>query len=347
MEPVILSSNQPPNRFYMGGEQISAFRSGEGSKEPRTPEDWIASTTTCRGHSTLGLSRLPDGVLLTEAIQEKPLSWLGPDHLATFGIDTKLLVKLIDAGQRLPVHAHPSAAFASAHVGALHGKAEAWYILTPGEVFLGLRRDVSIEDLLTLINAQDVDTLLALMHRITVKAHQTVYVPPGLLHAIGEGILLAEVQEPEDLSILLEWRDFAIDGFVEGHLGLGFEKALSGVERCGRTKDEVYALVRGAGANTTEILPPDANEFFRLDYVSGQGKREQYESGFAVLIVLDGSFDIISEASKTVNIKAGSTVVIPFAVGNFTLQGSGDSLIARPPVTRFVMPVFQITALAL
>ncbi|RFU25253.1 hypothetical protein B7463_g11077, partial [Scytalidium lignicola] len=335
MEPIILSSNQPPARFYLGGEQISTFRNGAASKQPRTPEDWIASTTTCRGHSSLGLSRLSDGTLLIEAIKEKPLVWLGSEHIATFGVDTKLLVKLIDAGQRLPVHAHPSATFASTHIGASHGKAEAWYILTPGEVYLGLRDDVSVEKLLTLIDAQDVESLLGLMHRVSVTPHQTVYVPPGLLHAIGKGILLAEVQEPEDLSILLEWRDFAIDGRVEGHLGLGFEKALLGVERCGRTKEEISPLVN---RNT---LPAQSNEYFRLDFVSVQEKEEQIEAGFAVLIVLKGAFDILSEVSKTINIIAGSTVVIPYAIGKFTLHGSGEVLIARPPKPKLSISEFS------
>lgn len=328
MEPIILSSNQPPDRFYLGGSKIANFRHGGGSAEPRTPEDWIASTTTCRGCSTLGLSRVPDGSLLIDLIQNSPLDWLGPDHVAAFGMDTKLLVKLIDAGQRLPVHAHPSAAFAREYVGALHGKAEAWHILTPGEVFLGLRNDISVAELLDLINSQDVESLLGLMHRIPVAAHQTVYVPPGLLHAIGKGILLAEVQEPEDLSILLEWRDFAIDGAVEGHLGLGFEKALLGVERRGRTEEEIHSLINQS------VLPDQSNEFFRLDLLTLKGGKEQFEAGFAILIILDGAFDIISgvdnAATKVVD---GSTLVVPYGVGLFTLTGTGKVLIARPPKT--------------
>ncbi|KAH8804364.1 RmlC-like cupin domain-containing protein [Xylogone sp. PMI_703] len=324
MQPIILPSNQPPERFYLGGPQISSFRKGEGSQEPRTPEDWIASTTTCRGHSSLGLSRLPGGALLIDAIKENPSVWLSPEHIATFGVDTKLLVKLIDAGQRLPVHAHPSVTFAHKHVGALHGKAEAWYILTPGEVYLGLREDVSIKEMLTLVDAQDVESLIGLMHCIPVEAHQTVYVPPGVLHAIGKGILLAEVQEPEDLSILLEWRDFKIDGRKEGHLGLGFETALLGVERCGRTTAEINSLVN------KNILAPQSNEYFRLDHVTVQEKQEQLEAGFAILIVLEGAFDLITNRHTT-HIDSGSTTVIPYAAGKFTLNGTGEVLIARPP----------------
>ena len=54
-----------------------------------------------------------------------------------FGADPRLLVKLLDAGQRLPVHAHPHASFAAVHLGTAHGKAGAWYIVEGGEIYLG------------------------------------------------------------------------------------------------------------------------------------------------------------------------------------------------------------------
>ena len=262
---ILLPSNQPADRFYRGGAQIAAFRS-EPDQGPRTPEDWVASTTTVRGHRTLGRSRLPDGSLLVDAIERRPRDWLGPEHVETYGSDTKLLVKLLDSGQRLPIHAHPDAAFAALHLGERHGKAEAWYILTPGEVFLGLVEDIALPRLRAMVEEQDIEGMLRRMHRVPVRPHQTVYVPPGVLHAIGQGILLAEVQEPEDLSILLEWRDFEIDGRADGHLGLGFDTALQAVEIRARTTDEVAHLIREDPGHGN-VLAPDAAEFFRLESV--------------------------------------------------------------------------------
>ena len=54
------------------------------------------------------------------------MKWLGEDHIKAFGADPMLLVKLLGAG-------HPHAKWAHAHVGAVHGKSEAWYILSPGD----------------------------------------------------------------------------------------------------------------------------------------------------------------------------------------------------------------------
>src|SRR5690606_28817774 len=71
------------------------------------PEDWVASTATVFRHSTEGLTRLPDGRWLRDAVQAAPIGWLGRRHVDAHGTSTALLVKLLDAGQRLPVHFHP------------------------------------------------------------------------------------------------------------------------------------------------------------------------------------------------------------------------------------------------
>lgn len=319
--PIALGANQPPDRFYRGGERIAAFR-GAGDPGPRTPEDWIASTTSVRGQHPFGLTTLPDGTLLADAIARDPVGWLGPDHLERFGADTRLLVKLLDAGQRLPVHAHPHDAFAAEHLGTAHGKAEAWYILTPGTVYLGLTRALDRPELRALVDAQDVERMLALTHPVEVAAGDTVFVPPGLLHAIGEGILLAEVQQPEDLSILLEWRDFAVDGQADGHLGLGFDVALEAVETRARTPEEIDTLLVRA-PSTGPTLALASEEYFRLDRVHTPAT---LEPGFAVLIVTDGVAEIAG-----LTLAAGSTAVVPHASGAAELSGEATVLVARPP----------------
>jgi mannose-6-phosphate isomerase len=60
---------------------------------------------------------------LKAAIEKQPQAWLELTHVERFGVDTRLLVKLLDAGQRLPVHAHPYFSFAVEQLGRAHGKA--------------------------------------------------------------------------------------------------------------------------------------------------------------------------------------------------------------------------------
>ena len=129
--PLLLPANQPADRFNAGGRQIADFR-GATWTGGRVPEDWIGSTTTLFGEADLGLTVLADGRRLRDAVAADPLAWLGARHVARFGADTRLLTKLLDAGQRLPVHLHPDGPFAAEHLGRGHGKTEAWVFLRGG-----------------------------------------------------------------------------------------------------------------------------------------------------------------------------------------------------------------------
>lgn len=324
--PISVPANQPVGRFYDGGRGISAFR-GAPPAPPRTPEDWIGSTVSVRGEKDSGRSRLPDGRLLSDAIAADPGSWLGHAHVRRHGSDPMLLVKLLDAGQRLPIHAHPDGAFAAQHVHSAHGKAEAWYILEPGTVYLGLREPLDRADLLQLVQDQDTARMLSLMHAVKVEPHDTVFVPPGLLHAIGAGILLLEVQEPEDLSILLEWKGFDLDGATDGHLGLGFDVALDAVETTHRTRVEIRSLVR-RNQVSGPVLDPESSRYFRLDRMPSG---ETFPAGFAIVVALSGSTSIELSGGAIMQLQRGMTVILPFAAGDVTLHGDGAVLIARPP----------------
>lgn len=321
--PIRLSSNRPAERFYRGGAQITDFR-GEPPAAAREPEDWIASTTTVAGEASVGLTRLADGRLLRDAVAADPQGWLGASHAARWGADVRLLVKLLDAGQRLPVHAHPHDDFAASHLGRAHGKAEAWYILTGGTVHVGLQRDVDAATLRALVDAQDTTALLGLLHEVDVSAGDVVWVPPGELHAIGEGVLLLELQQPEDLSILLEWNGFALDGVADGHLGLGFDVALQAVNREARSVEGIAGLVRTAPASGS-VFPAEADPYFRLDRVRVAGETS-LEPGFAIIVVTEGALTIAGESAP-----AGTTLLIAAAEGAVTVRGRGEALVARPP----------------
>jgi len=327
VKPIVLAANQPRGRFYAGGTAISTFR-GDPPAPPNTPEDWVASVTTVRGERETGLTRLPDGSLLADRVREEPARWLGDEHVRAFGPDTNLLVKLLDAGQRLPVHAHPDDGFAAKHLGTAHGKAEAWYILAPGVIHLGLIEDVAEDELARLVREQEIEPLLHRMHSVPVAAGDTVFVPPGVLHAIGEGIFLVEVQQPEDLSILLEWNGFELNGARDGHLGLGFATALAAVERTARTPDDVEALVRrepGAGPALAERSRP----FFRIDKIDVVGETG-LPAGFGVVVVLAGALTLRGPAGD-VRASAGATVLVPATSGRISLVGDASVLHCRPP----------------
>lgn len=325
---VRLGPNQPPDRFYAGGERIAAFRRS-GPAAPHTPEDWVGSTTTLFGEASLGLTRLPDGDLLAEAVRHDPVAWFGPDHVAAFGDDASLLVKLLDAGERLPVHVHPDVPFARTHLGYAHGKTEAWVALEPADVHLAFARDVDADEVAGWVYAQDADAMLAAMHTLTLAAGDAVLVPAGLPHAIGAGAFLVELQEPTDLSILLEWTGFDIDGRSAGHLGLGFGTALGAVDRRGWSGTDVEAL-RGATAGTIGDLLPDAAGFFRAERWRGD---TVWDAGFAVVVVTAGTGVLVDGEGGEWSVRAGQTLLVPFAAGRCRVEAADrlELVRCRPP----------------
>jgi mannose-6-phosphate isomerase len=309
----------PPNvlrHFYAGGARIAALR-GLALDSDHMPEEWIGAVSTMFG-SDRGLSRFEDGTLVRDAVRADPEAYLGAEHVARYGADTALLVKLLDAGQRLPIHFHPGRAFARAALGSRYGKTEAWLIVEaePGAaVWVGFERTVELDEVREWMRAQDAAAMLAAMHELPVSRGDAVFVPAGTPHAIGEGLLIAELQEPTDLSVLLEWDGFELSP-DDGHLGLGWDRALQALD------------LRAVDApSAAPDLPPEADPYFRADRLSGGAT---LDAGFAILIGLAGSGTLATEGGELA-VGRGSAVLIPHAAGDGELRGDVIALLCRPP----------------
>ncbi|MFN0284405.1 MAG: class I mannose-6-phosphate isomerase [Kineosporiaceae bacterium] len=344
--PLLLPPNQF-DHFYRGGDRIGALRGGPGG--PMRPEEWVASATTRFGERTQGLSRLPDGTLLRERVLADPVAWLGQDHVRRYGGDNvEVLVKLLDPDQRLPVHVHPRRAFAREHLGLAHGKTEAWVVVEadPGAVVgLGFARAVSADDVAALVAGHDSAALVDLCVQRRVRAGDGILVPSGTPHFIGAGVLLLEVQEPTDLSILLEWEGLAVDGDADGHLGLGFGLALRALDRTPWTSADVERHVvpaeslagasGGLGAALVAALPPDAEPYFRAHHVEASGTGVDVPAGLSVLLVLDGEGEVDTTDRGSLPVRRGDAALVPWCAGDWTLTatvaGGVRGLLARPP----------------
>jgi mannose-6-phosphate isomerase len=290
-------------RFYKGGALLERFQGAEGG-DSDFPEDWVGSVTVAsnpgRDEPQAGLSRLADGRLLRDAIASDPEGWTGRADGAT-----RLLVKLLDAAERLPVHAHPTRAFARRHLDSDAGKTEAWIVLETrrdaSEVWIGLREDVDRATYRHWIDSQDRAALLDSLNRLPVRAGDVVFVPGGVPHAIGAGVLIAELQEPTDFSIVCEWTGFPIRP-EDSHLGIGWDTALDALDLHAHTP--------------VRELPEAAREFFWAD------ERAEPAGRFAVWVVLDGSGTVGGEPARR-----GDCFAVPAAAAEIEL--SGDMRILR------------------
>jgi mannose-6-phosphate isomerase len=329
--PLFLPSNQF-DHFYRGGDRIGALRDGPGG--PMRPEEWIGSTVTRFGESEQGLSRLPDGTLLKDAILADPISWLGRDHYEAYGESTEILVKLLDPDQRLPVHFHPNKSFARKHLSLQHGKTEAWIVLEapPGaRVGLGFAEEKTKDEVLHLVDTHDSAGLLASLNWLEVNAGDAIVVPSGTPHAIDAGIFVLELQEPTDLSILLEWDGFAVDGDKDGHLGLGFDTAIDALNLLPLTAEERARLIASTGldgAEAASLFTSAADGYFHADLMPGNGS--SLPQGFSLLLVLDGEGTLCTQNSGTIAISRGDALVMPFSSGGYTVRGA-RVISCRPP----------------
>jgi mannose-6-phosphate isomerase len=336
VRPLVLAPNQQP-RFYRGGERIAALR-GLPLGEEKAPEDWVGATNAAFGSNGAGPSRLPDGRLLRDAVRADPEAFLGGEHLGRFGPDPVLLVKLLDAGERLPVHFHPGRDFARRVLGAAHGKTEAWVILhaEPGAVVhLGFRSHLRPATVREWVERQDGEAMLAALRRVPVTKGDVLLVPAGTPHAIGEGILLVELQEPTDYSVLMETEPFGLTGDPSVHLGLGWDRALEALDLSG-WDDERLGTARGrprpieGRAGAVALLPRDADPYFRAERIEPRRTAEM-DAGFSILVVLEGEGGLTAKDDVELPLSRGETLLVPYAAGGCRLTGELEAVRCRPP----------------
>lgn len=341
--PLLMPDNRVPV-FYAGGDQIDAFRTEPGDN--RGPEDWVASLSRMPGSSLApgvspdtGISRTTDGRSLRDLVDRDPDGWLGRALADKYRGDSGLLVKLLDAGERLPVHCHPTRPFAASHLGSLFGKTEGWIVMeaTPGaKVWLGMRDDVSIAIMKQWVETQDVTAMLSAMNEIPVEPGQVFFVPAGIPHSIGPGVMVTELQEPTSFSIMGEYENFGLTQ-DRATLGLGWDLALScfelgmyqGARLESLTPSRLLAS-RQSGGTVHDLFGPEAAEFFSACLVTCSERVQLRQARFSVLVVTAGSGELHWDRGAE-PIRRGETWVVPFGAGSLSFAGSVETIVCLPP----------------
>jgi mannose-6-phosphate isomerase len=228
-----------------------------------------------------------------------------------------ILIKFLDAAQDLSVQVHPDAVYAKANPGA-HLKNEAWFVVQadPGSRLLkGLRPGVTRESFTRAIADGSVESSI---NSITVKAGDCFYLPSGTVHALGAGILAAEVQTPSDTTFRVF--DFnRVDPSTGKLRTLHVEQAMKCIDFSG-------------GAEQTKSLP--GSELVKCDYFSikkvtlKKGEEVLISGGEPiVLMFIEGEGRVTSgEQWKATEFTRGDMVLLPALLRESIAIANSDSV---------------------
>lgn len=345
MNPLLLPPN-PVQHYYRGGDRIAALR-GIVPETDHQPEEWLGATVSRFGGGEVGLAVTDDGSLLREHVAADPAGWVG--GRGSTASDTGILVKLLDARQRLPVHVHPPREFSATHLDCPYGKTEAWYVLDSvgdGAVYVGWKEAVDRDELDRRRDAQDSEWMLDHLNRIPVEPGMAMMCPAGTAHAIGEGVFVAEVQEPTDFSILLEW-SVTTSTREESHLDLGFDAVMPAVSTDALSGEQLAALISRTGQDPVtpgpvSLLPAQADPYFRVLRGAGAtgaraggagaagAETDLFPRSFAVVVTMSGSGRIVSERGDAREIRSGEAFAVPHAFGPWRVEGDATVLACLP-----------------
>lgn len=314
MYPLKLSA--PLKDYIWGGERLKTEYGFESNK--KIAEAWVLSNRP-DGQSVVQNGELA-GKTLGEAIEIFGSDCLGKNakNFEYF----PLLIKLIDAKDKLSVQVHPDDTYALKYEGEF-GKTEMWYVLdaVPGaELIYGLNKSVSEEELKKCIYE---DRITELCNFVSVKKGDVFFIPAGTVHAIGKGMLIAEVQQNSNITYRVS--DYGRLGADGKPRTLHKEKALEVISR------EPTPL----GNDLSEKTAPGVKEkqiadckYFNVKVIDLDGETKLTEKdSFLSLLILEGEA-ALKYAGEDMKIKKADSLFIPAGL-SIKLDGKAKILISK------------------
>lgn len=315
-EVIIIFLLTPVFKDYIwGGNRLKTDFGFENDLE-KTAEAWVLS---CHkdGENTVKGGRF-DGKRLSEVLTDEMLGENGK-KFDFFPI----LIKLIDAKNNLSLQVHPDNDYALKNEHEF-GKTECWYILDceeDAELIYGFKEDISSEEFRQSIED---DTVLDKVNHVKVKKGDFFFIESGTLHAIGKGILLAEIQQNSNTTYrVYDYNRLSADGKPRP---LHIDKAVD-VTVC--KKPTRSALPEGETEKNSDFEKTllTNNELFKVTRFKTEKGTKLFadDKSFVSLLVLDGKGEI-NNKNETLNVKKGDSVFIPASSGEITVKGKLEFL---------------------
>ena len=302
-----------------GGERLAKrFGTPQVSKSTKIGEAWLVADLT------EGASTIANGPLVGQNLAAAIVAW-GAELLggAWPGPEFPLLVKILDTAADLSIQVHPSEEDCARHFPHEHGKEEYWIVLdsTQGSVHHGFHEGVTLTKFDNCLNKGGLEQCL---REFPVKSGDALHIAPGAVHAISQGVMLLEIQQPSDSTFRI-W-DYQRRDDQGALRPLHLEQA--------RKVLDFSPMPSPLIAPQPEVCPFGARELL-IDIPAFRIERAMLETALTwpvdpasvqVLFMIQGAATLHSAAGE-LTLSAWDTVVLPAGLGDLTLQPQGKATI--------------------
>jgi mannose-6-phosphate isomerase len=320
----------PLYRFYQGGSLTRAFRGLPGRPDDWWSEDWVGSCTWASNddpdgrHQGMSLVDLPGAgpVALAEIVGALPGEMVGAQFAERWGASTGLLVKLLSPAGQVPLHAHPTRAWARRHLGSPVGKTEAWIILdAPGDgaepayAGIGFRPGIDRDWFADAVRRHDNPAIRGTLHRTEVHPGEVYVAHAAVPHYLGPRISFIEVQEPSDHIVIPET---AGDDDAGATMGLGWDLALDMIDYTGADAGQAFARARqqprvlrtSHASREVRLFHDDVLGFFDATALEVSDEIEVSDGRFSIAVVVSGEGFMDGDFGSQ-PIRRGETFALP------------------------------------
>ncbi|MGH2665116.1 type I phosphomannose isomerase catalytic subunit [Flavobacterium sp.] len=279
-------------------------------------ESWEISTVS--GDVSVVANGIYAGYSINELISKYPEEILGTKVQRLFGTVFPLLFKFLDAKEDLSIQVHPNDELAKKRHNSF-GKTEMWYVVQADEnarIIVGFKEKSSPDEYLSHLEN---NTLTEILKEIQVEQGDMFLLETGTIHAIGGGVVIAEIQQTSDITYrVYDWDRVDVYGNSrELHIDLALDainyNTVEAQKKYKKIQNKSNPAVE-CSYFTTNFIPLDGNIQFKKE-----------KESFTVLMCTDGEFELIYNDLKLL-FKKGKTVLIPAIISEFELKGKASLL---------------------
>lgn len=289
-----------------GGEKLKT-QLNKDYIETNIGESWEISDV--KGDETKVESGVLQGKTLKELIQTYKGDFVGESVYKIFGEDFPLLIKFIDAKTPLSIQVHPSNELAKERHDSF-GKNEMWYVMgadKDAELIVGFDSEIDKE---AYQKHMEENTILEVMHHEKVSKGDTFYIPTGRIHAIGAGVLLAEIQQTSDVTYRIY--DYKrVDATTGKERELHTELAIDAID-FKYYSDFKTDYEKEVNTSNTLVHSP----YFKTNFIKVLGKLEKDYSNldsFVIYMCVNGSLEL-KYNNEIFSLGVGETILLPAVV---------------------------------